>query len=257
LIAAATGEDRLGAGIRPVQPAKENRPMSVVPRRALARVTVSGAAAALLVGGLATGAQAATYPHLTLAKAKTALPTSKSLPGGVKLVGKVRTAGRTYGDLCPTVEKHIPLPGGSVVIADYSNGLSITSPNYLAYEVSVVVFASSSQAKSGVAALTKAEKACPKTADRTVKGVPEHISRTLLTKATSKAWTGYRTIDHISATSGATTVAVRGYETYLVRGNALVVIDQVGAETATNGKLQDTRRKAVTNLVIKRVSALK
>src|ERR1700712_1094449 len=196
--------------------------MTVVPRRVLTHLTVSGATAALLVGGLATGAQAASYPHVTLAKAKTALPTSKSLPGGVKLVGKVRTAGLTYGDLCPTASKHIPLPGGSVAIADYGNGAKINAPKYLSYPVSVVAFGTSSEAAAGAAKLAKGEKACPKVADRTIGGVPAHITRTLLTKAASKAWTGYRTIDHLSVTVGTTTLKVRDYLTFLGRGNVVV-----------------------------------
>ncbi len=228
--------------------------MSVAPRRVLRRLAVTGAAASVLVSGFAAEAQAASYPHISLAKAKAALPTSKSLPGHVKLEGKVRTANRTYGDICTTKPTKILMPGGSVVIADYSNGKTLASPDYLSYEVAVAVFATSAQATAAGAKLTKAEKVCPKSATD-ADGVV--IKRTLSMKATSKAWTGYRTIDHVTATIGSTTVKIRGFETYLVRGNALVLIDQIGGETPANGKLQDVRRKAVTNLVIARLSAIK
>jgi hypothetical protein len=230
--------------------------MSYATRRNLARLAASGAAATVLVGGLAQGAQAATYPHLTLAKAKTALPTSKSLPGGVKLVGKVRTAPRTYGVPCPTKPAKVVLPGGSVVAADYGNGTEIDSPKYLAYNVSIVTFSTAKQATAAAGLLAKAAKACPKTATVTEGGVSEKITRTLRVKASSKAWTGYRTIDHLDISGGGASVSVREYEAYLTRGNVLVVIDEAGAVTQTNGKLQDTRRKTVTNLVIHRLSAL-
>jgi hypothetical protein len=229
-----------------------------VARHTVSRLAVTGVAASLLVGGAATQASAAAaYPHVTLAKAKTALPTSKSLPGGVKLVGKVRSAGRTYGEPCTTKPKKVPLAGGSVVIADYGNSASPVSPKYQQYEVSVVVFATAAQAKAGLAKLNAAEKVCPKTGTVTESGIPVQVTRTVSVKATSKAWTGHRTIDHVVASSGSTSVALRGYETYLTRGNMIVVIDQIGPGTAATGKAQETRRKTVTNLVIKRLSALK
>jgi hypothetical protein len=220
------------------------------------RLAASGVAAAVLVGGTATGAQAASYPHVTLGKAKLALPTAKSLPGGVKLIGKVRSAGKTFAAPCVTKPADVPLAGGSVVIADYDNRTDILSPKYLSYEVSTVVFATAAQAKAGAAKVTKADKVCPKTATRMVNGVPETISRTLLTKATSKAWTGYRTIDHISVTDGTSTIGIRGYETFLTRGNVLVIIDEIAAITPTNGAQSDARRKSATNLVIQRLSAI-
>lgn len=231
--------------------------MSHATRRHLARLAASGAAATVLVGGVAQGAQAATYPHLSLAKAKTAIPTSKSLPGGVKLVGKVRTAPRTYGIPCPTKPAKVTLPGGSVAAADYGNGAQIDSPKYLAYNVSVVSFGTTAQATAGLALLTKAAKACPSSATHTEGALTEKIVRTLRVKATSKAWTGYRTIDHLDITGPGGAVSVREYETYLVRGNVLVVVDLAGAVTPANGAQQDAWRKAATNLVIKRLSALK
>jgi hypothetical protein len=232
--------------------------MSFITPSNVRRVAASGVAAAVLVGGTAANAQAAaSYPTVTLAKAKLALPTSKSLPGGVKLVGKVRSAGKTFAAPCVTKPANVPLAGGSVVIADYDNHTDILSPKYLSYEVSTVVFGTAAEAKAGAAKLTKAEKVCPKTASRKVEGVPETISRTLLTKATSKAWTGYRTIDHITVTNGTTSIAIRGYETFLTRGNVIVVIDEIAAITATNGAQSDARRKTETNLVIQRLSAIK
>jgi hypothetical protein len=232
--------------------------MSFVTPSNVRRAAASGVAAAVLVGGAATGAQAAaSYPHVTLAKAKLALPTSKSLPGGVTLVGKVHSAGKTFAAPCVTKPANVPLAGGSVVIADYGNHTDILSPKYLSYEVSTVVFATATQAEAAAAKVAKADKGCPKTAKRTVEGVPETISRTLLTKATSKAWTGYRTIDHITVTNGTTTFAIRGYETFLTRGNVLVIVDEIAAITATNGAQSDARRKTATNLVIQRLSAIK
>lgn len=225
--------------------------------RNVSRLAASGLAASVLVGSLAGTASAATYPHITLAKAKSALPPSKSLPGGVKLEGSVKTAGKTFGVVCTTKPVKVPLAGGSVAIADYSNGADILSSKYLAYEVSVVVFGTPAQATAGAAKLTKAEKACPKTSTSDAEGVPETITRTLLTKAASKAWTGYRSIDHITVAANGVSLGIRGYETYLTRGNVLVVIDDIGAITPTNGASSDAQRKTETNVVIQRLSALK
>jgi hypothetical protein len=228
-----------------------------VARRTLSRLAATGVTASLLVAGVAAQAQAATYPHVTLAKAKTAIPASKTLPGGVKLVGKVVTSAKASVSLCATADKDLKLLGASVVLADYGTADAIDSPKYLQYEIAIYTFGTAAETKSSVAAMAKVEKACPKSAQRPVDGVPEVITRTLTTKAASKAWTGYRTIDHITATAGTVTVSARVYETFLVRGNVVAVIDELGSITPTNAAAQDVRRKAVTNLVIKALTALK
>jgi hypothetical protein len=108
-----------------------------------------------------------------------------------------------------------------------------------------------------VAKLNAVEKACPKTGNVTEGGIPVAVTRTLSTKAASKAWTGRRSLDHLVATGSAGQLELRGYETYLTRGNVLTVIDQLGPGSAATGKAQETRRKTVTNLVVARLSAIK
>jgi hypothetical protein len=226
-------------------------------RRTVSRLAASGVAAALLVGGVAAQAEAAGYPHVTLAKAKAALPPSTSLPGNVKREGSVTTAPRSYAVICTTKAKKVVLTGGSIAIADYKSAAPPNSDAYQEYEISVVAFETTAQAQAAVAKLNAVEKACPKTGQVDEGGVPVAVTRTLSTKASSKAWTGRRSLDHLVASGGSVDVALRGYETYLARGNVLTVIDQIGPGSPATGKAQDNRRKAVTNLVIKRLSAIK
>lgn len=226
-------------------------------QRAARRLLATGAAATVLVGGLAGTADAASYPLVTAAQAKAALPPSKSLPGGVKIVGSVRSAPRSVADLCATVTVKVPLAGGQISVADYASKAGLGSPAYLTYEVGVVNFGTPAEAVAGAAKMAKADKACVKTKTRTEDGVPEVITRTLIAKAASGAWTGYHSIDHLTATSGTASITLRAYETWLVRGNVIVLIDQIGAVTPTNGAQQEARRKAVIALVVKRLDAIK
>jgi hypothetical protein len=209
------------------------------------------------MGALASSAQAASYPHITAAQAKSALPSSTLLPGGVKRIGAVRSAAKSYAELCAGKPTKVTLPGGAINVVDYGTSVQADSPKYLQYEIGVVTFATTAQAKAGAAKMAKVDKACPKVVKKTDSGVPEVITRTLFTKAVSKSWTGYRTIDHVTATAGSVTIGARAYETFFLRGNVVVLIDQIGAVTPTNGPSSDAQRKAVTNLVLARLTALK
>src|SRR5436309_470501 len=151
----------------------------------LGRFAAAATATAVLVGGLSGTAQAAGYPHITAAQAKAALPSSKQLPGGVKRVGSVRTAPRSYALLCTTKPVKVPLPGGAITDVYYSNDASPDSGNVLVYEVGIITFATTAQANAGAARMGKATKACPKAGHVTESGFPATVTRSLVTKTQS------------------------------------------------------------------------
>ena len=227
------------------------------PRRPGARgLATTGVAASLLVGSLAGSAQAAT-PTVTVAQAKTTVPAAKLLPGSLKLAAPVRTATKAVAIPCLTKPKSITIKGSSVE-ADYvGKEKSVLSPKYLEWGVTVIVLPSAAKAAAAAATLSAAEKSCPKTSTKTVKGTTETWTRSLGTKYTVGSFKGYRSIEHLTATDGTTKADVRAFETYLVRGNVILSLEEVGGATATNGKQQDAWRKTVTTLMVKRLSALK
>ncbi len=96
--------------------------MSVV-RRNAARLVSAGAASGLLITGLNSPAMAATaaFPHVTTAAAKAALPSAKSLPGGVTLVATPRVAAKAIAIPCETAPKVVTLTGATSVSAVYAN----------------------------------------------------------------------------------------------------------------------------------------
>ena len=198
--------------------------MSSTSRRLLSRFAIAGVTSSLLVGTVATSAQAATAPHLVRSQAKAALPTSASLPGHVKRVGAVALSDITYATPCTTVPKKVTLPGGAAAIAGYKNTASVISPKYLEWGISIVVFPSASKATAAVARLNKAEKVCPGTKQTDEGGVVTLTTRTLSKKDKVSAWSGYSTIDHVSLTSTTDTATLRGYTTYVARGNVLVYL---------------------------------
>jgi hypothetical protein len=227
-------------------------------RRTLRRLATSGVAASLLIGAAATSAEAATYPTITTTTAKTAIPAAKLVPGSVHLLVPIEAAAKTYTIACLAVQTKLALPGGEGINAVYvSKTTSALDPSYIQWNVSIAVFPSPAKAAAAQAKLVKAEKACPKKKNTKFDGIPATVTRTLATSYKVGSFSGYRSIEHVSAAAGSQSVDLRAYETNLVRGNVIVFVDELAPSTATNGKLQDTRRKAVTALMVKRLSALK
>jgi hypothetical protein len=223
--------------------------------RSLATTTV---AASLLVGAVATSAQAATYPTLTKAQAKKLLPASKLLPGKVKLTEPLLTSTKNTVTICLTKPKHVPLAAGTTVSGTYAT--KQTDPfvaGFLSWEVTVTVFPTPGKATAALAGLNKAEKTCPKSTTQQVKGVTETLSRVLGTKYAVGAFKGYRAVEHIALTDGTNSADVRDFTTFLVRGNSLLTIEETANASPANGKLQDTWRKTVTALMTKRIAAVK
>ncbi|BEP13068.1 hypothetical protein acdb102_13790 [Acidothermaceae bacterium B102] len=230
-------------------------------RRTYARLATTSVAASLLMGtmgAVATSAQAATYPTITLAQAKTAIPAAKLLPASVKLTAPVALHKTVNAIPCLTVPKQVVLKGATGTGGDYVGKVtSPVSPKYIEFALTIAVFATPAKANAAAAGLLKIEKACPKTKTTMVKGATETWSRSLGTKYAVGAFKGYRSVEHLTVTEGAQTLHVRAYEIYLVRGNVLLSIEEVGGATAVNGKEQDAWRKKLTTLMVKRVSALK
>ena len=229
--------------------------MSAPRRYALRSLAASTVAASLLVGGLATSAQAATTP--SIAQAKATLPASKLVPGSVKLAAPVQATSKALSIPCLTKPKTYTFTGHTVGASYLGKEKSTLSPKYLQWGVTVIFFPSAAKAKPLRPTLNKAEKACPKSSIRTVKGATEKWTRSLGAKSTVGSFKGYRTVEHLAVTEGTFAANVRAYETYLVHGNVMLQLEEVAGATATNAKQQDKWRKAMTTLMVKRLSALK
>jgi hypothetical protein len=225
------------------------------PRRYALRLATTAVAGSVLVGGLATTAQAATTP--TVAQAKATLPAAKLVPGSVKLAGKVVVATKANAIPCLTKPKAVTIVGHTVGASYIGKEQSPLSPKYIQWGVTVMFFPSAAKAAAAAASLTAAEKTCPKTSTKLIKGTTETWTRSLGTKYTVGTFKGYRSVEHLKATDGITTTNVRAFETYLVRGKVMLQLEEVAGATPTNGKLQDKWRKAMTTLMVKRLAALK
>jgi hypothetical protein len=228
--------------------------MSAPRRYALRSLAASTVAASLLVGGLATSAQAATTP--SIAQAKATLPASKLVPGSVKIAGPVQATTKAISIPCLTKPKTYTLDGHTVGASYLGKEKSTLSPKYLQWGVTVIFFSSAAKANAAAATLNAAEKACPKTSTRTVKGANETWARSLGAKSTVGGFKGYRTVENLTVSQGTFNAYVRAYETYLVRGKVMLQLEEVAGATPTNGKLQDKWRKAMTTLMVKRLTAL-
>lgn len=226
--------------------------MPVAIGRTLSRLVASGAAATLLVAGLATSASATTYHHLTLAQAKAALPSSTSLPGHVKRDRPVSTYGYLHISPCETKPKQLTLVGQGTLV-HYTNGAKYDSGKLLEYQIAILAYSSPKTAAVSLEQLYKADTVCPK---RSVSG-GEVVTRTLLAKTSYKSFSGYRVVDHDDFSVGKSTIGFRDLRTVLVRGNALVILSVSGSATATNAKVQDWERKVATTLVANKLLALK
>lgn len=228
--------------------------------RTLTRLAAGGATATMLVAGVATTADAATksYPHLSTASVKAAMPAADKLPGGVKLVLK-GVSKKTAAVICLSAPKIIALPGANGVTAVYSNPVKDeSSPKYLTWHIAAAVYTTPAKAAAAGARLLASEKACPVKKTTTGSGYTETVSRTLSTKYAVGSWTGYRSIDHITGTGALNKLQLRDNLSYLVRGNVLVSIEEVGTNVGkTSGATQEVRRKAVTALIVARLSAIK
>lgn len=226
--------------------------------RHLYRLAVGGTATALLVSGLASSASAATYPSITIAQAKAALPAAAKLPGAVKLVGKIGTTKTAYAIPCATSPKPVTLPGATATGAIYANpATSDSSPANLIWHVSAIVYATPTAAAAGAAKVIAADKACKKSSSASSPTGSETVTRTVSEKYADGTWHGYRTVDHLTESNGKETLNIRDYVTFVVRGNVLLSIEEAAPALANNGALQDSRRKAVTTLVLTKFAAIK
>jgi hypothetical protein len=232
--------------------------MSAPRRRGARSLATTTVAASLLVGAVATSAQAASYPTITKGQAKKLLPASKVLPGKVKLVAPLFTSTKNSVTICLPNVKHVPLPSGTTVSGTYAT--KQTDPfmaGYVSWEVTVTVFPTAPKATAALAKLDAAEKTCPKSSAHEVKGVTETLSRSLGTKYAVGAFKGYRAVEHVNLSDGTHSADVRDFTTFLVRGNTLLTIEETTNASPTNGKQQDTWRKTVTALMTKRIAAVK
>ena len=230
--------------------------MSVLTRR-VGKVVGAGAASSLLVAGMSASAVAATpaFPHVSVAAAKATLPTAKSLPGGVTLALKPTVAPKAIAIPCETAPKVVVLAGAKSVGAVYANPTTDdNSPKNLLWHISVAVFTTPAQAKAATDKLNAAQKSCPKTKTTTQGSDSETLTRTLATKYTVGAWTGYRTISHITGTGVAAPLHGRDFTFYLTQGNVIVSVEELAPELPGTGPKQDAWRKTVTKLVLARVA---
>src|SRR4051794_18289298 len=114
------------------------------PRRYAVRLATTAVAGSLLVGGIATTAQAATTP--TIAQAKATLPASKLVPGSVKLAAPVVAATKAKAIPCLTKPKTILLTGHTVGATYLGKEKSTLSPKYIQWGVTVTFFPSAAKA---------------------------------------------------------------------------------------------------------------
>ena len=230
--------------------------MSAPRRRAVRSLATTTVAASLLVGSVAASAQAATT-NVTVAQAKATVPAAKLMPGSVALTGPVIMTHKAVAIPCLTKPKAVTLLGSSVEGNYLGKAQSPVSPKYLQWVVTVIAFPSPAKATAAANTLLAAQKTCPKSSTQTVKGTTETWSRSLGTKYTVGTFAGYRSVEHLTVTDGTTTANLRAYETFLVHGNVMLSLEEVAGATPANGKEQDTWRKTVTTLMVKRLSAIK
>lgn len=225
--------------------------------RAVRSLVTITAAACLLVSAVATSAQAGTAPTVTAAQAKKTVPPARLIPGSVTLTTPVLIRSKALAIPCVTKPKVVTLQGASVEGNYLGKEKSVVSPKYLQWAVTVITFPSAAKATAAAKTLLAVQKTCPRTSTQTVKGTTETFTRSLGTKYTVGAFSGYRSVEHLSVTDGTVAANLRAFETFLVRGNVMLSLEEVAGATAGNGKEQDTWRKTVTTLMVKRLSAIK
>ncbi|MDX6253807.1 MAG: hypothetical protein QOJ11_141 [Frankiales bacterium] len=238
--------------------------------RSLSAIISGGSALTVLLatgGSAQAAAKAPAYPNLSVDAASALLPTAAMLPVHMKESAKVQIAGLATAVPClaslftsssTSGFPGLQLKGGSQVSAAYSSThVSLTSPNPVLWSISATVFHNQAKAKAAMAAIVKAEKACPKAVPGNAADGTPAITRTLSLPYASGAWSGYRSIDHIAGdpSQGDPIEGGRLNNVYLTRGNVLLQIQEVAPSAKNSGARQDTWRKAVVKLVVARFDA--
>jgi hypothetical protein len=228
-------------------------------RRTLTRLLAGSATAGLLVAATTTGAEASTtsFAHITTATASAALPTTSSLPSGVKLIGKV-TVTKSLVDLpCSSAVIKVPLTGSTGVAAIYSSAKSATaSPTDSVWTISEAVFSTTAQAEAATVKVVAAQTKCPAVQTEKDGKVTAKLTRTVSALDTSEKalWKGYRTVSHL--TTNASADSLRVMDTYFTRGNVLVKVQELAPITPNSEAKQDALRKAVTVATLAKLDAV-
>ena len=216
--------------------------MTAGARRSLALLTTAGTTAGLLLGGV-TGASAATttFNHLSTNTVLTALPSSASLPKGVKLAGKIAITPAASATPCGTATPKVALAGASEVAAVYSDGKP-TAANVSVWTVEAAVFTTNAKAEAAAVMLAAAETKCK--AKVSEEGIT--LTRTVAAPDTSEKglWKGFRTVSHL--TDAKAKASLRVWTTWFFRGNVLIEVTEEAPITTSSQATQDALRKAVT-----------
>jgi hypothetical protein len=229
-------------------------------RRPLSVAMVGAAAAVLLLtspgSALATPA-ATTVPVITVDAVSRLMPADKALPGKVHLQEKLETFGTSDESPCPENFGTLTTKS-SQVLAVYTAG---TPTQFLrkpvGWAIVTTVFHTAAEAQAAAAKLQKAERVCPAhsaadPSDDPSAAGPE-ISRSYGAPYTVGGWKGYRSIDHVTAgdpSEGDPTVGYRLIDAYLVRGNILLHIEEIGIDGAKSGPQQEAWRQSETRLLL-------
>jgi hypothetical protein len=207
----------------------------------------AGTATGLLLGAGATGASAATtFGHLSTSSVLTALPTPKSLPKGVKLLGKVEIAPAKPAMPCSTAKPVVSLSNAAEVAAIYTDGKTAKpSATTSVWLVSAAVFATNKEALTAATALAKAEAGCPATITQGAVTLTHPVAAA--DTAEKGLWKGFRGVSHLSDGK----VSLRVWTTWFTRGNILLqVTEEAAVTTPAAQQTQDTLRKAFINATL-------
>ena len=214
-----------------------------------------------VTGLVATGATAASaaptpllLPH-SLAVAKAAMPTARSLPGGVVLNGKVQTGLHSSSELCYGKPRDVSFEGAAAAGAYYAHP-GAASPATLGLSVTVVIFKTPAIASATMAKLAKAERSCPKVSTYTGSDSTMHDARSLSTAGHNGAWSDYRTVDHLVYSDGTGTYSTRDLDTLSLRGNVIVDVEEDAPDLAGTGPHQTRVESTAVATVLTKVAAL-
>jgi PknH-like extracellular domain len=228
-------------------------------RTKVVRVTATTIAAAGLVTATAGTSSAASkqplVPH-SLSVAKAAIPSARSLPGGVVLNGKVLTGLHSSVELCYGKPRDVSFDGAAAAGAFYSHP-GAPSAASLNFQVSVSIFKTPAAAASVMATLVKAERSCPKLSTYTGSDSTMRDSRTLSTAGHDGDWTTYRTVDHLVYTDGTGVYHSRDLDTEAVRGNVIIDVEETAPDLAGTGPHQTGIEAAAFATLRTKVAAIK
>lgn len=230
--------------------------MTVVPSRALVRLSAAGMSAGLVLAAAAGSANATTttFNNLTSAQVLASLPAPSALPAGTKLAGKVKATKVASATPCGTGTPKVSLTGATGVAAIYTSGKATASSSSLSvWTISAAVFGTHAQAAKAAATLAEVQAKCPPSV--TTKGAT--LTRTVLAPDTSEQglWKGVRGVYHLTVTDGKVSASVRLMTTWFERGNVLVQVSESAPITSDSGARQDALRKAVTVATLEKLDA--